>query len=168
MSSYRKKRLFFRIVSFAAINRSSRTRRSNSLQSSAAVAKEELEIRSVFSILSIKSASADTFSALAMDTNVSMLIQLLVNPEAKLVAIQPVEKGTPGKQGHRIVASRMQSERSYELYSRLFVQRLRVLAPELEDGCAYRLHGSVISSKRVAVFPLETLQRVDKQEFVSL
>ena len=37
-------------------------------------------------------------------------IQLLVNPEAKLVAIQPVEKGTPGKQGHRIVASRMQSE----------------------------------------------------------
>lgn len=99
-------------------------------------------------------------------------IQLLVNPEAKLVAIQPVEKGTPGKQGHRIVASRMQSERSYELYSRLFVQRLRVLAPELapelEDGCAYRLHGSVISSKRVAVFPLETLQRVDKQEFVSL
>ena len=27
-------------------------------------------------------------------------IQLLVNPEAKLVAIQPVEKGTPGKQGH--------------------------------------------------------------------
>lgn len=49
-----------------------------------------------------------------------------------------------------------------------FVQRLRVLAPELEDGCAYRLHGSVISSKRVAVFPLETLQRVDKQEFVSL
>lgn len=95
-------------------------------------------------------------------------IQLLVNPEAKLVAIQPVEKGTPGKQGHRIVASRMQSERSYELYSRLFVQRLRVLAPEREDGCAYRLHGSVISSKRVAVFPLETLQRVDKQEFVSL
>ena len=75
---------------------------------------------------------------------------------------------TLGKQGHRIVASRMQSERSYELYSRLFVQRLRVLAPELEDGCAYRLHGSVISSKRVAVFPLETLQRVDKQEFVSL
>ena len=48
-------------------------------------------------------------------------IQLLVNPEAKLVAIQPVEKGTPGKQGHRIVASRMQSERSYELYSRFFV-----------------------------------------------
>ena len=61
-------------------------------------------------------------------------IQLLVNPEAKLVAIQPVEKGTPGKQGHRIIASRMQSENSYELYSRLFVQRLRVLAPELEDG----------------------------------
>ena len=61
-------------------------------------------------------------------------IQLLVNPEAKLVA----------------------------------VQRLRILAPELEDGCAYRLYGSVISSKRVAVFPLETLQRVDKQELVSL
>ena len=61
-------------------------------------------------------------------------IQLLVNPEAKLVAIQSVESGTPGKQSHRIVVSRMQSEKSYELYSRLFVQRLRTLVPELEDG----------------------------------
>lgn len=42
-------------------------------------------------------------------------IQLLVNPEAKLVAIQSVESGTPGKQSHRIVVSRMQSEKSYEL-----------------------------------------------------
>lgn len=58
-------------------------------------------------------------------------IQLLVNPEAKLVAIQSVESGTPGKQSHRIVASQMQSEKSYELYSRLFVQRLRTLVPEL-------------------------------------
>ena len=40
-------------------------------------------------------------------------IQLLVNPEAKLVAIQSVESGTPGKQSHRIVVSRMQSEKSY-------------------------------------------------------
>ena len=95
-------------------------------------------------------------------------IQLLVNPEAKLVAIQSVESGTPGKQSHRIVVSRMQSEKSYELYSRLFVQRLRTLVPELEDGRAYRLHGHVVSSMRVAVFPLETLKRVDKQELISL
>ena len=93
-------------------------------------------------------------------------IQLLVNPEAKLVAIQSVESGTPGKQSHRIVVSR--SEKSYELYSRLFVQRLRTLVPELEDGRAYRLHGHVVSSMRVAVFPLETLKRVDKQELISL
>ena len=85
-----------------------------------------------------------------------------------LVAIQSVESGTPGKQSHRIVVSRMQSEKSYELYSRLFVQRLRTLVPELEDGRAYRLYGHVISSMRVAVFPLETLKRVDKQELISL
>ena len=84
-------------------------------------------------------------------------IQLLVNPEAKLVA-----------QNHLIIFSRMQSEKSYELYSRLFVQRLRTLVPELEDGRAYRLHGHVVSSMRVAVFPLETLKRVDKQELISL
>ena len=81
---------------------------------------------------------------------------------------QSVESGTPGKQSHRIVVSRMQSEKSYELYSRLFVQRLCTLVPELEDGRAYRLHGHVVSSMRVAVFPLETLQRVDKQELISL
>ena len=74
IDSYRKKRLFFRIASFDAISRSNKMRRSNSVQSKVTVAKKELEIRSEFSMLSIKSASAGTFSALTMDTNVSRLM----------------------------------------------------------------------------------------------
>ena len=91
-------------------------------------------------------------------------IQLLVNPEKRIVAIQKVEKELSGGQTHRIVEKRMHSEHSYEIYSRPFIRKLREVAPSIQDGCTYRLTGSVILSMNTAVFPLETLQRVERQE----
>lgn len=89
-------------------------------------------------------------------------IQLLVNPEEGVVAIQTVEKEMSGGQTHRIVEKRMQSESSYEIYSRAFIRKLREVAPEIEDGGAYRLTGNIIPSLKVAVFSLKTLQRTDR------
>jgi len=56
----------------------------------------------------------------------------------------------------------MQSENSYEIYSRPFIRKLREVEPGIEDGGAYRLTGSVIPSLKVAVFSLKTLQRMDR------
>lgn len=89
-------------------------------------------------------------------------IQLLVNPDDGVVAIQTVEKEMSGGQTHRIVEKRMHSENSYEIYSRPFIRKLREVEPGIEDGGAYRLTGSVIPSLKVAVFSLKTLQRMDR------
>lgn len=89
-------------------------------------------------------------------------IQLLVNPVEGIVAIQTVEKEMSGGQSHRIIGKRMQSESSYEIYSRPFIRKLREVEPNIEDGCAYRLSGSMILPLKTAVFSLRTLQRMDR------
>lgn len=89
-------------------------------------------------------------------------IQLLVNPDEGVVAIQTVEKEMSGGQTHRIIEKRMQSESSYEIYSRLFIRKLREVEPNIEDGCSYRLSGSIIPPLKTAVFSLRTMQRMDR------
>ena len=89
-------------------------------------------------------------------------IQLLVNPVESVVAIQTVEKEMSGGHTHRIKEKRMQSESSYEIYSRPFIRKLREVAPNIEDGCAYRLSGSIIPPLKTAVFSLKTLQRMNR------
>lgn len=91
-------------------------------------------------------------------------IQLLVNPDKGVVAIQTVDKEMSGGQTHRIVEKRMHSEKSYEIYSSPFIRKLREVEPRIEDGGAYRLTGNMIPSLKVAVFSLKTLQRMDRQE----
>ena len=81
-------------------------------------------------------------------------IQLLVNPDEGVVAIRTVEKEMSGGQTHRIREKRMQSESSYEIYSRLFIRKLREVEPNIEDGCSYRLSGSIIPPLKTAVFSL--------------
>ena len=87
-------------------------------------------------------------------------IQFLVNPDESAVAIQTIEKEVPGGQSHRIIERRMQSENSYEIYSRAFIRKLREVSPQIEDGCSYRLTGSILPGLKTAVFSLRTLQRV--------
>lgn len=89
-------------------------------------------------------------------------IQLLVNPKEGVVAVQTVEKEMPGGESHRIAQKRMQSEHSYEIYSRSFIRKLREVEPGIEDGGAYRLAGRFIPSHKTAVFSLKTLRRIDR------
>ena len=89
-------------------------------------------------------------------------IQLLVNPDEGVVAIQAVEKEMSGGQAHRIIEKRMQSESSYEIYSRIFIRKLCEMEPNIKDGCSYRLSGCIIPPLNTAVFSLRTLQRIDR------
>ena len=88
-------------------------------------------------------------------------IQLLVNPTERRVAIQTASNDYSGGRTHRITEKRMQSDHSYEIYSREFIQKLRELAPEIEENHAYRLTGDVIDSLKIAIFSLDTLQQID-------
>ncbi len=89
-------------------------------------------------------------------------IQLLINPIEQIVAVKSVEKEITGSQTHRIIEKKMMSEKSYEIYSRSFIRKLREVIPYIEDGGSYRLTGNIIPSLKMAIFSLKTLQRVEK------
>ena len=90
-------------------------------------------------------------------------IQLLVNPLTMAVAIRPVEKELSGDQSHKVNMSLMNSDNSYEIYSRSFITRLCEVIGGLETNCSYRLSGEVISSKAAAVFSLKTIKRIEPE-----
>ena len=85
-------------------------------------------------------------------------IQLLVNPETRMVGIKAVNHSSSGDQ-HKVSKQAMQSDNSIEIYSLSFVTKLKEVSPELNMGHLYRMSGSVIPSVRVAVFDLTTITR---------
>ena len=89
-------------------------------------------------------------------------IQLLVSPSAKMMAIQGVDTRT--RFTHRVNLSALRPDKSYEIYSSLFVSQLLALVTELDAKCTYRLTGEIITEENAAVFPLNTLQEVDSLE----
>ena len=89
-------------------------------------------------------------------------IQLLVNPKERVVAVRAISKGSKDSQAYKNNKVRMESDHSYEIYSRSFVEKLWELTDGLDNGCSYRLSGKVYLSQNAAVFPLNTLQRIER------
>ena len=88
-------------------------------------------------------------------------IQFLVNISSRLVAIRAVEKEQVGLQTHRVDQTRMESDFSFEIYSRPFIERLCKEFDCFNEGNSYRLTGTAIQSERIAVFTLDSLQKID-------
>ena len=88
-------------------------------------------------------------------------IQLLINPDDKVVAIRFTDRTVSGDQAHRITKQMMQADNCVEIYSRSFIQKLREVCPDLDPGHSYRMNGSIIESKMVALFPMKTITCVD-------
>lgn len=88
-------------------------------------------------------------------------IQILVNPAERRIAIQAASNDYSGGRTHRIREKRMQSDHSYEIYSRVLVRKLQELAPEIEENHDYRLTGEAVPSRKLAIFSLDSLQRID-------
>lgn len=86
-------------------------------------------------------------------------IQLLINPTNGIIAIQGLEKRC--KEAHAVSFTRLKTDNSYELYSQQLITILMPLLPESDSGCTYRLTGEVHIDEKTALFPLNTIQRVE-------
>ena len=86
-------------------------------------------------------------------------MQLLVNPIQKHVAVKAVTSSIPGDQTEKFKPKQLMKDRSYELCSRYFIQKLCNLADEIEPNCTYHLSGKIIPQYNMAIFPLNTLKR---------
>lgn len=91
-------------------------------------------------------------------------IQLLVNPDKKLVAFRSLDRESPRAQSHRISMTQLKSDGSIEIYSYPFLSKLRDLTDAVDEGKLYRMHGMAFPSSRVAVFPLSSLIQVTDEE----
>lgn len=89
-------------------------------------------------------------------------IHLLVNPEKKTVAIVAAEEGAAGKDAYRIKPQILESDNSYEIYSRIFLVELFKIVGGLSPERSYRVTGKVISSKKIAVYSLDTITPIEQ------
>lgn len=86
-------------------------------------------------------------------------IQLLVNPTDRKAAIRGDDRRC--KESHEVCFSRLRPDYCFELYSKQFVTLLMTLFPDLEKNCTYRFTGEVRKAERIAVFSLDSIQRVE-------
>lgn len=89
-------------------------------------------------------------------------IQLLINPNDMVIAIRGIDKPLTQDSIHKINERRMFSDHSYEIYSRSLVHKLCKVVDGLDEGYTYRLIGEGIPSQKTVVFPLKTIQRIER------
>ena len=88
-------------------------------------------------------------------------IQFLVNVDKRLIAIRAVEKKQVDLLSYKVDQNRMDSDFSFEIYSRPLLERLSKEFGCFDNGKCYRLIGTVIDSEKTVVFPLDSLQIID-------
>ena len=87
-------------------------------------------------------------------------IQLLVNPDAKMVAIKAIQNASSSDQAHRVPKQALLSDSSVEIYSQSFIFKLKEVTPGLDYGTTYRMSGYVYPKTGIAIFSLKTITKV--------
>lgn len=88
-------------------------------------------------------------------------IQFLVNIKSRLVAIRAIEKEQVDLQSYKVDQNRMESDFSFEIHSRPFIKRLCKEFECFDKGYCYRLTGNVVKSEKIAVFAVDSLQKIE-------
>ena len=89
-------------------------------------------------------------------------VQLMINPTDMVIAIIGTEKALP--ESHKVNLSQLGADNSYELYSKTLMNELRALVPNLDSGNSYRFYGRKISGENIVLFPMTSIQSIDKSE----
>jgi len=77
-------------------------------------------------------------------------VLLLVNPEERTLAILRSDRSDP--RAHHITMSSFENNKSFELYSRSLVKKLRDVCSSWQDSQSYRLYGEIIPHEGMARF----------------
>lgn len=88
-------------------------------------------------------------------------IHLLVSPDKRTVGVRGLFGQAPDKDAHRVKQHLMESENSYEIYSRSFLQELCEVVGGLEEKCSYRIMGKIIKAQNLAVYSLDTVTKIE-------
>lgn len=92
------------------------------------------------------------------------LIQLLINPQGKQIAIRGADHPSTKRDQIKVERQMKDVDDSVEMYSKHLITKLLASFPELQTGCCYNLSGHVIAAEMLAVFPLDTVTIIDNEE----
>lgn len=88
-------------------------------------------------------------------------IQLMINPETRLIALRGVDRHTPGQQEIRVDRQVANTEDCVDWYSTTLIAELRAAFQEIQGGNSYNLTGAIIHKERAAVFKLSSLALIE-------
>lgn len=94
--------------------------------------------------------------------SVPQYVQLMINPEEMVIAIWGTDKAIA--ESHKVNLSQLNMYNSYELYSKMLMSELRAIVPNLDKGKSYRLYGRKVAGENVALFPMTSIQVIEKRE----
>ena len=80
-------------------------------------------------------------------------VQLLVNPESRIIAIRAVDRIRKGDQTYKLP----KTDKDTVITSKAFMLRLQEAFPDLIKGKSCRLSGIAVSSEQIAMFSLDTM-----------
>ena len=89
-----------------------------------------------------------------------IVLQFLVNPIDKIIAVRGVQKRTPGDYSVRINPSALHGVESCEIYSKFFIEKILTLSDRIVPGHSYLLTGTLALEDSIAYFPISSLEAI--------
>ncbi len=95
--------------------------------------------------------------------NVPTHIQILVNPELKVLAIRGINNPTAKDRycAHKVSPDLFGSENCCEVYSKLLIDKICSLVDGVCTDLTYNLVGKISDDRKIIYFPLNTLKVVE-------
>ncbi len=100
------------------------------------------------------------------ELSVPKFVQLMINPKDMVIAICGSDKDLP--ESHKVNLSQLGAENSYELYSKTLITELKAIVPDLDTGNSYRFYGRKVAGENIVVFPMTSIQKIDRTEVNSV
>ncbi len=89
-------------------------------------------------------------------------VQLLVNPESRIMAVRAVDRDNADDQTFRIPKKIKNSDLPATITSQTFMALLRNAFPELSPEHSYHLSGIIVPSERITLFSMDTMTIVPR------
>lgn len=87
-------------------------------------------------------------------------VQLLINPETRMLAIRCVDKMESGDQTHR-VKYQNSHDCYFEMYSKPLVEKFGDVFEQFDKGSTYRFYGEAYPTQQLACFHLSDAVKID-------
>ena len=88
-------------------------------------------------------------------------VQLLINPESRIMAIRAVDRAKEGDQTYRMPKPAEDEERQAVITSKTFMTKLTETFPDLCTGRSVQLSGIIVPSERITLFSIDTMRIVN-------